>query len=331
MKNPVVQYIFHNHFLATVLFLLFGWFLLQIHTILVGLFISYIIMAGLSPFVLFLEKKKFPRFLAVIIPYSIMIFLLVVLIIPVIPFFVSQIQALFSSLPSYLERSGKILGFSLNAEQLQDLSKENIGSIGQNALFITSKLFGGIFSILSIFVVAFYLLLDRDNVKGTLMSLLPSEIKNGVDETITQIEEKLGAWLRGQIVLSVVIGVITWMILSFLGIDFALSLAVIAGILEIVPTIGPIIAAVPAAIVAFTISPPLAIAVIASYFVIQMLENNILVPRIMSRAVGLNPIIVIVGVLIGSAVLGVAGALLSIPFIAMLVVVFQNIKKISYK
>ena len=141
-----------------------------------------------------------------------------------------------------------------------------------------------------------------------------------------QIEEKLGNWLRGQIVLSVSIGVTTWVVLTLLGVDFAFPLAVIAGILEIIPTIGPIISAVPAIIVALNISPILAGVVAISYFLIQLLENNILVPRIMQRAVGLNPIVIIIGIIVGSRLLGVAGALLAIPFIVFLVVIYRNLE-----
>ena len=104
-----------------------------------------------------------------------------------------------------------------------------------------------------------------------------------------------------------------------------MPLAVIAGLLEIVPTIGPIIAAIPAIIVALNISFPMALIVGVAYFLIQLLENNILVPRIMQRAVGLNPIVIIIGIIIGGKLLGVPGALLAIPFISLLVVIYRNI------
>jgi predicted PurR-regulated permease PerM len=143
---------------------------------------------------------------------------------------------------------------------------------------------------------------------------------------ISRVENKLGAWFRGQIVLSFTIGFTTWIALTLLGIPFAPPLAILAGILEIVPTIGPIIAGIPAVIVALSISPILAVVIIAVYIVIQMFENNILVPKIMERAVGLNPIVIIVGVMIGTKFMGVLGALLSVPFIATLAILFKNLK-----
>jgi len=108
---------------------------------------------------------------------------------------------------------------------------------------------------------------------------------------------------------------------------FALPLAVLAALLEIVPTIGPILAAIPAVIVAFTISPNMALIVVVIYVVVQVLENNLLVPRIMQRAVGLNPIVVIIGIIVGGQLLGIMGALLSVPFISLIVVIFKNVKE----
>lgn len=326
MKHPILAYIFSNHFLFTVLLLLLGWFLFQISTILIGLFIAYIIMAALAPFADFLEAKRVPKIIATVIPYFLTIFFLISLIIPIIPFFASQVESLLVSFPTYLDQAAKVFGISFNSSELRSLVTSEAAQLGRNALFITSKVFGSIFSLLTIFVLGFYLLVDHKRLHVSFVNLFPNEAHIKIRTTMTQIEYKLGAWLRGQIVLSVFVGFITWVALSIVGLEFALSLALIAGILEIIPTIGPIIAAVPAVIVALTISPTMALVIIALYVGIQMLENNVLVPRIMGKAVGLNPIIIIIGILIGGELMGFVGALLSIPFISMLVVIFHNIK-----
>jgi len=124
------------------------------------------------------------------------------------------------------------------------------------------------------------------------------------------------------------IGSLTWIVLTLMHIPYALPLAVLAGLLEIIPTIGPIISAVPAVIVGLSISPTLAFAAVIGYILIQAIENNFLVPIIMQNAVGLNPIIVILAIVIGSKLMGIAGALLAIPFVSFLLVVFQNIEVI---
>ncbi len=158
------------------------------------------------------------------------------------------------------------------------------------------------------------------------VKLFPKDSQDEVEDIILKVEEKLGSWLRGQITLSVTIGLLTWIALTIAGVDYALPLALMAGLLEILPTIGPIIAAVPAIIVALSDDPTKALIVLVIYIVIQLFENHVLVPRIMAKAVGLNPLVVLLGIIIGAKLLGVAGALLSVPFISLITVVVNTIQ-----
>ena len=326
MKSPILKYIIQNHFLAAILIIAFAWLAFQIKEILVVIFISFIVMSTLSPYVDSLRKRRLPNVLAVIIPYIVTISIIVVLIVPLIPFFSAQLQTLFSILPSYIDSSAKLLNIKIDITDANKFLNSEIDTIGKNALLFTGKLFSGIFSFLAILVISFYLMLERERIKKEFTSLFPKETEAKVVTIISQIENKLGSWLRGQVILSFVIGLSTWVALTILGLPFALPLALLSGILEIVPTIGPIISAIPAIIVALTISPALAITVIVFYILIQMLENNLLVPKIMQKAVGLNPIIIIIGVMVGAKLMGVLGALLSVPFITMILVLFKNLK-----
>lgn len=283
-------------------------------------------MAAISPYVDFFHKNRVPKPIAVIVPYLTAISLVFLIIISLLPFFISQIGLLFSRLPSYLNQDIRILGIGIDSLGLHTLAASELENIGRNAFVLTSKLFGGVVSAVSILAISFYLLLYRDTVRKSFISLFPKDSQQKVGQTTDEAEDKLGSWLRGQIILSGSIGVLTWVVLTTLGVDFALSLAVIAGLLEIIPTIGPIISAIPAIIVALSSSFLLALMVAVSYFFIQLFENNVLVPRIMGRAVGLNPIVIIIGIIIGGKLLGVTGALLAIPFISLLVVVYKNLE-----
>lgn len=283
-------------------------------------------MAALSPFSDFLIKKSFPRIASVLITYLAAIAILVLLIFPLVPFFTSQIQQFFKTLPFYIDQSAKLLNININASNINNIITSDVELIGKNALNVTGKIFSGVFSVFTILVISFYLMLGRDRLKKEAIYLIPNKYQKKGLETITQIENKLGAWFRGQMVLSLTIGFTIWVVLTILGIPFALPLALLAGILEIVPTIGPIIAAVPAVLVALTISPSITVFVVAFYILIQMLENNILVPKIMQKAVGLNPIVIIIGVLIGGKFLGILGALLSVPFMAMTLIILKSFK-----
>lgn len=283
-------------------------------------------MAALSPFSDFLIKKRVPRILSVLIPYVATIAILVLLIFPLVPFFASQIQLLFSNFPKYINQVAKIFNLHVDTSNINSLFESDINAFGKNALTVTGKIFTGAFAFLTVLVISFYLMLERHMLKDQLIVLFPKKYQQKVKDAIAQIESKLGLWLRGQLILSFTIGFATWLGLTLLGLPFALPLALLAGILEIVPTIGPIIASVPAIIVALTISPGIAISVAVFYILLQMLENNILVPKIMQKAVGLNPIVIIIGVLIGSKFLGILGALLAVPFIAMFLIVILSFK-----
>lgn len=328
MKNPIVKYILDNHVLATVIIVALGMLLLQIKDILLTVFLSYIIMAALNPFVRNLRKLKIPKIIAVAIVYSVVIAFIILLVIPILPFFVSQLESLFREIPTYINSASEALGIQINTSQVNSLISPIANSIGQNALSVTTKIFGSIFSVITLFILSFYMLLDRHRLGTAIPDFLPDSYKEKGILTVHLVEEKLGAWLRGQVVLSLVIGLITWVALTILGVPFALPLAIMAGFLEIIPTLGPIISAIPAVIVGLAISPVMAITITAVYIGIQLTENNFLVPKIMQKAVGLNPVIIIIAILIGANLLGVMGALLSIPFVSAAIIIFRALKKI---
>ena len=326
MSNPVVKYLINNHFLAALIVIALFWLAIELSGILIIIFISFIIMAALSPFSDFLIRKRIPRILSVIIPYTITIAILVLLIFPLIPFFISQIELLFSNFPKYIDQVAKTFNISIDASSIKNVFESDINALGKNALSVTGKIFSGFFSTLTVLVISFYLMLQRETLKKQLIALWPKKYQDQALKTMVQIENKIRWWLQGQLVLSFTIGFCTWIGLTFLGLPFALPLGLLAGILEIVPTIGPIISAVPAVIVALTISPGLAVSVVIFYILLQALENHILVPKIMQKAVGLNPIIVIIGVLIGSKFLGILGALLAVPLIALVFILTKSFK-----
>jgi predicted PurR-regulated permease PerM len=325
MLEKFFSYLLKNQVVLTLFIIVAGWFIFETRGIWASFFLSYILMAALLPFVNILRKWRFPRVLSVLIPFFSVLVFVVLLIVPLVPFSITQTQALFEGLPKYVNQLIRYLGLHLNSSDFQTYLTSELGNLGQNAVSFTSEVFGKIFTLFSILIISFYLLFYHDAFHEWVRDFFPKRHKTKVEDTLTQVDEKLGAWMRGQIVLSVFIGAISWIILSLLNVPYALPLALLAGMLEVLPTIGPILSAIPATIIALTISPTLALAVIIAYFCIQFFENHVLVPNVMQRAVGLNPILVILGITVGGALMGIAGALLSIPFISFLIVLFNNI------
>ena len=329
MYNPLFNYILQNQFIAALLLLGLGIFLWEVKDILVAVFIAYVLMASLYPAAKYLMARKVPKIIAITVPYLLVLAFVVLLILPLLPFFVSQIQALFENLPLYVKQSSEVLGIDINLTRINSYLNGSFTGLTQNAFAVTGKIFGGVFSIITILIVSFYLLVYHDKLDRFAIAFFPRNLEPAVARVIAQIEEKLGAWLRGQVFLSFAVGGITWLTLTVLGIPFALPLALLAGILEIVPTMGPIIAAIPAVIVAFSISPTLAGITVLAYIGIQLAENNLLVPKIMQKAVGLNPIIVITTILIGAKTMGVLGALLAVPFLSVVIIIYKAMRNLE--
>ncbi len=325
MAHKFFSYLLKNQVIFALFLIATGWFLYQTRGILTLIFLAYIINAALLPIVKKLQSKGVPHFLSVFIPFISILLIMILIIFPLVPFVASQVMLLLTRLPNYIDDSARALGFVIDVNQVQEVVTKELNTLGRNAFSVTSKVFGGIFSTLTVLVVSFYLILYHDRFKKNIAHLFHPKDREKVLETLSLVDEKLGAWLQGQIILSLSIGIITWVALIILGLPYAVPLAILAGMLEIVPTLGPIIASIPAIIVAFSVSPTMAIIVVILYIIIQMLENNLLVPKIMQKAVGLNPVIVIVAVMIGANLMGVLGALLAVPFVSFLIVLFNSI------
>lgn len=327
INKSFFRHLLNNQIIVALIVLGFAWLVVELISVVIAGFIAYIIMAAISPIVERLTGYGIPKALAAAGVYLLIVVILFVLIFPLVPFLVNQTTQLFTKLPAYIQNATELIGVNISREELQEIITSQIGAIGSNALQVTTRVFGGAFNILTIIVLSFYLLLDHTRVKNSVASLFSNNSNKKAVEILSKVEYKLGAWLRGQIFLSLFIGVFTWVGLSLIGLEYALPLALLAGMLEIVPTLGPIIAAIPAILIALSVSLPLAIVVTGFYILIQIIENNFLVPRIMQRAVGLHPIIVILGIIVGGRLLGIIGALLAVPFISLIIVVASEVRK----
>ena len=179
-------------------------------------------------------------------------------------------------------------------------------------------------NILTVAIFSFYLLLVRDKLDSNIEFLFGKEKSKSISSLINTLEVRLGGWARGQLFLMLTIGVLSYIGLLVLGIPYALPLAILAGIFEIVPYIGPIIAAVPAIILAFSISPFLGFAVIGLTILIQQIENYLLVPKIMEKSTGVSPVIILISLAVGYRLAGVSGMIISIPVVIIIQTLIQE-------
>jgi predicted PurR-regulated permease PerM len=320
-------------FVAILIGLYIVWRILDI---LATIFIAFIIASALNPLVNNLEGKKVPRLLGTIIVYFLLLLIVALIILIVAPPIAFQVKAFYDALPTLIDRLNPAYDFisrqsnETGFDQVirTSLSKfaEQFGAVASGAFKTTRGIVYGFTAILTIFVISFYSVLGGRKIKEGLLDLLPTAKRKYWQEIFTEIVAKLGAWTRGQVVLSLTVGIIISFVLWILGVPYALALGLIAAVFEIIPVIGPIIAAIPAVILALTISPWLALGVIIVYIVVQQLENHILVPKIMGSAVGISPLLAIIVVLIGAKLAGVLGIIVSIPLTASIGVILKKIR-----
>lgn len=299
-------------------FILGVWVTYLIRDLLIILFVAIILMSALTPLVRILIRLKIPKALAIAITYIIIITAVGGVLAGILPPLIEESRKLIVNFPALLSQLFDITNIDKSVFQSE------LTSISKNAFSITLAVFDNILTIIFLLVVTFYLLLERENLENRISTFFVGR-EERARQLMVKIEEKLGSWLRGQMILSLIIGVLSYIGLTLLDIPYVLPLALFAGIMEIVPVIGPIVSAIPAIVLAFTISPLLGLGVAVMYFVIQQLENNLIVPQVMKRAVGLNPLFVILAIAVGSKLLGFGGALLAVPFAVVLQIVVTEI------
>jgi len=288
--------------------------------IIVLLFVSLVIAASLGPAIDWLENKRIPRAGGIFLIYVVLMLVLSLVVVLIIPPITDQIDQLATIFPFYYERLVGLFGNLQIGSDFGQAFQSNLRSVGETLSSYTgsvvttlSGIFGGLATMVVALVLTFYFSVRKDGLKLFLRAVTPASHQKYVENIFVRIQDKLGLWLRGQLLLSGIIFVVTWIGLSVLGVKYALVLALIAGITEVIPFLGPLIGAIPAVILAFLQSPTKALLVVILYLVIQQLEASIIVPKVMQRAVGLNPIVVIVVLLLGAKLAGVLGAILSIP------------------
>lgn len=304
--------------LFVVFLLLSIWIIYLVRDVIYLLVVSFLIMSGLRPFIDKLEKLKIPRILAILIVYFILFGLISWIVYLIIPPLMTQLQQLLKALSSYL--SVALPFFNISTQSLTD----QIPSISSNVFKLTTGLVSRIVGFFTLIIFTFYLLLERKHLRNFLINFLGREAEEKVVNIVGKIEHQLGAWVIGQFTLMLIIGIATYIGLILLGMNFALSLAIIAGLLEIIPILGPILSGVPAVLVALSVSPVLAIAVVALYFIIQQIEGNVVVPMVMRRAVGLPPLVTILALMIGGKLAGIGGMILSVPFLVAFQVIVRD-------
>ena len=324
-KAPLRIEISYKTVIFTVSVLVALWLLIQIKQIIVLIFLAIILLSALHSPVEWLNAKRLPRALSVILVYIVFIALISFAVSIIVPPLISQTSDFISNLPQIVATFNNFLSFyKIPVEDLSKTVAGQIQNIAANFISISTAIVSSIFLIFTILVFTFYLLLEWKNFVRLVASPFSGRQEKKIVNLVAKVEKGLGQWIRGQLALSLIVGIISYIGLTILGIPFALPLALIAGILEIIPIVGPIIAAVPAILIGLTVAPVMGLATAALYFIIQQLENNLIVPMVMSKVVGLQPPIVMIAILVGATLAGIGGAFLAVPVIVVAKIVVKE-------
>ncbi len=293
--------------------------------VVLGLFLALVISSGLEVAVSFLERKGLPRTFGVILIFLVCLFLLSLLVYTVIPFAIVDLNSMFANLGKTASNSwwGSVITpeTSQSVSDLANRFSHMLFSGDVSPLAIFSRALGGVALGIAILVSSFYLSLSKDGVERFIKVVFPPDYENTVLRIYQRSRRKIGFWFRTQIFLSALMAILVWGALLFLGVRHAFLIGVLAGLFELVPFAGPIIAGAIAVLSAFITSPSLAFYTLLVFIVLHQFESHVLVPLVTNKALGLHPVIVIAAILIGAEVAGFWGVLIAVPAAA----VFQEV------
>ncbi|MBI2610581.1 AI-2E family transporter [Candidatus Kaiserbacteria bacterium] len=329
--RPVSIAITTGTIIAAVVVLVGAWLLWELRDLILVLITAVVIASAIEPGVVRLIRLGVPRVGAVLLIYLLIFAAFFGIFYFFVPSVLSELITFITSLPAYLETLDRISAFDEYARILgaapPDLgqidlmaslrgSLEAAGAFG-NALTAVASVFGGVLSFILIIVFSFYFGVIETGVEDFLEIVAPRKYRAYVLDLWRRSRHKIGLWMQGQLLLAVIIGVLVYLVLTILGIKHALLLAVVAAVFELIPVFGPTLAALPAVLIGFVDGGVVTgLLVIGVYVLLQQFENHLIYPLVVTRVVGVPPLLVILALIVGAQLAGFLGILLSVPIAA---------------
>ena len=308
-----------------VLILAFLWF---VREIIVLILLAVVLASAMEPLADYLHARKIPRGVSVFAVYVVFLGLAGLVISSIIPPVIDQFRLLAENFPQYVaefQQKYPSLASIFGGNDLANVLSDVFTGGDQTVVSRTVGVFNGVFAFITVLVISFYLVSSKEKgMKDFIRSIVPASRQDQVLGLVIKIQKKMGLWVLGQFILSLVIFVFTFIGLTILGVKYALVLALFAGLLEVIPYIGPTLSAVPALFFAFIQNPALALGVLILYILVQKSESYVLVPKIMEKTIGTSPLVVLVALLIGFKLAGVVGLLLAVPLAGAIMVVIDE-------
>lgn len=327
--------------IMAVLVLVGFWAMYVLHNLILLVLVAIVIASAMEPGVAFFVKHKIPRMISVLIMYVMVMGVIFGSVYLFIPPILDEAQSFFAILPEYLAtaelppsiQNAPIIGSELekgttNLVDYMLLLRESFVNTGQGILHFFTYIFGGLFSLLLTIILSFYFAIQETGVDDFLRVITPLKNQKYVLDLWRRSQRKIGLWMQGQLILSLIAGILVYLGLVILGVPYALLLAAFAAIMELIPVFGSIMSAVPAFLIAFsTGGVTLALIVLGMYLIVNQFQGNLIYPLVVKKIVGVPPILVIIALIAGAQLAGFMGIILSVPVAASLQELFSDLHK----
>ena len=315
--------------------LLLVYCLYRVRSVLMLVFVAAFLAIGLDPAVDWLERKGLKRGLAVAAIFIAALVALIGFVAAVIPPLVEQVTNFATNLPEYIDdlaaRNDRIAEY-VRDNDIADRLREAVGQaptqIGGSfgtVIGVAGSVLGKVFNALTVIVLTIYFSLSLRRAREGSLKLVPKSRRERVRELVDPILEKIGSYIAGNVAVSIIAGVLSFIFFMISGVPYPVALALWVAIADLIPLVGATLGMVPALIVAFFVSLPVFIATLVFFVVYQQVENYIIVPKVMTKAIDISPAAVLLAALIGGSLLGFVGALISLPFAAGVKLLMQEV------
>ncbi|MET0701602.1 MAG: AI-2E family transporter [Mycobacterium sp.] len=306
--------------------------LASLSEVLVLIGVAFFLALGLEPAASWFVRRKLPRWAATTLVFVIFLVIMGAFVAAAIPPLAQQAGDLINQAPQYLQQAqdhssaiGRLNDRFHLQQRVTDTINSSGGSLVNDIVSAGSALFGAVANSLIVIVLTVYFLVDLPRIRTAIYRLVPNTRRPRAILIGDEVFAKVGAYVLGNVLISVIAGTATAIWLTVFDVPYPLLLGIFVALLDLVPVVGSTIAGVAVAAVALTVSIPVCVATIAFFVVFRLLEDYLLVPRIIGRAVKVPALITVVAVLIGGALLGIVGALVAIPIAAAIQLVTQEV------
>lgn len=333
MGNNLTININSGTIVKSILFVLLFALLYFLRDLVLVILTAVVIASSVEPMTKWFIRHRVPRLIAVISIYVITALVIAGLFFLLIPPLLDEVSGLLSSAPQYFDNiqiknpaGGGVTSFS--PKEIINEFRGSLNTTTGSALQIVTKIFGGAINFVLIIVLSFYLAVQEFGIANFLKIITPINQEKYIIDLWRRSQLKIGLWMQGQLLLGLIIGVLVYLGLTILGIKFAFLFAILAAVMELIPLFGPVIAAVPAIIVGFVDGgATLSLMITGFYIIIQQFENHLIYPLVVKKVVGVPPLLVILGLIIGAKLAGFLGIILSVPVAAAIMEYVHDVEK----